>query len=93
MYGSIAKFKVKPGQLDAMNEWAKKEAGNTAGLVTQYVFQQDADPDEVFLVVIFESKDAYVANAQSPEQHQRYLQYSAFLASEPEWHDGTVISL
>jgi len=42
--------------------------------------------------VLFESKEAYVANAGSPEQHQRYLRMREMLVSDPEWHDGEIIA-
>lgn len=91
MYGTIAKLRVKPGKIDAMNEWSDRYESAIPGMISQYVFQQDSDPSELYLVVLFESKDAYVANAQSPDQHQRYLQYREFLDADPEWHDGTVV--
>ena len=50
------------------------------------------DPGELFLVAIFESRQAYWANAQSPEQDRRYLELRALLDSDPEWHDGEIIS-
>jgi hypothetical protein len=34
-----------------------------------------------------ESREAYRANAESPEQHHRYERYRAVLAAEAEWHD------
>jgi hypothetical protein len=51
----------------------------------------DQDPNEVYLVAMFESKAAYVANANSPEQHQDFLQLMDYLESEPEWHDGEIV--
>ena len=62
------------------------------GLVATYVYQMDRDPREFFLVVMFESKEAYVANAQDPRQHEDYLRLMTFLAAEPEWNDGEIIS-
>ena len=44
------------------------------------------------LAVGFKDKEAYVANAQSPEQHERYLQMIEHLESEPEWQDGEIIT-
>jgi hypothetical protein len=43
------------------------------------------------LAVVFDSKEAYEANANSPEQHQRYLEYRDLLAADPEWHDGDIV--
>jgi hypothetical protein len=51
----------------------------------------DADPQEYYLAVVFENKEAYWANAQSPEQHTRFEQMMALLEGEPEWHDGEII--
>jgi heme-degrading monooxygenase HmoA len=60
------------------------------GFVFQHVYRMDANPDEVFLVVAFESRDAYLANARSAERHKRYENYRAVLAADPEWHDGEI---
>jgi predicted ester cyclase len=65
--------------------------GTAPGQVARYVFQADTDPGEMWLIGIFESKDAYWANARSPEQHARYLELRSHLDADPEWHDGTVI--
>ena len=65
--------------------------GDPAGQVARYVYLMDADPGELFLVAVFESRQAYWDNAQSPEQHQRYQDLRALLDSDPEWHDGAII--
>jgi quinol monooxygenase YgiN len=61
------------------------------GLVSTTVYQMDSDPNELLMAVVFESKEAYVKNADSPEQDARYRQFVALLDAEPEWHDGAVI--
>lgn len=43
------------------------------GQVARYVYQMDSDPGEMFLIAVFESKEAYWANAQSPEQDERFM--------------------
>ncbi len=52
----------------------------------------DNDPDEFYLVAIFKDKETYMANADSAEQHERYLVFRSFLKDDPEWHDGFVVS-
>jgi quinol monooxygenase YgiN len=92
MYGTVARWRLKPGaraQLDA--EMAAFHDRRVPGFVTEYVYQMDGDPDELYLAVVFESKEAYEANAQSPEQHAQYERLVALMAGEPEWHDGTII--
>jgi quinol monooxygenase YgiN len=92
MYGTIARMRIKPGseqQLQKLSE--ENPATNIPGFVFQHVYRSDADPNEVFLAVGFESKEAYLANAKSPEQHARYEQYRALMTAEPEWHDGEIV--
>ncbi len=90
MYGTIAKIHTAPAQVEALKALAER-MGTAPGQLGRYVFQMDADPGELFLVAVFESRDAYWDNAQSPEQHQRYQELRALLDSDPEWHDGEII--
>ena len=90
MYGTIARLKVKPGSVGAFKQMFGAMA-SPLGRVTHYIYQMDADPNELYLVVVFESKEAYLANAQSPEQNARYEKFRALLDADPEWHDGEII--
>lgn len=91
-YGTVAKFKVRPGKLDELRKMMESEdMGGVAGLVSTLVYQMDRDSNELYLVVVFESKEAYVKNAESPEQDARYQELRALLESDPEWNDGIII--
>ena len=90
MYGTVARMKVKPGGLEALKQMSEDMAVPPGG-VTSYIYQMDADPNELYLVVVFESKEAYVANAQRPEQHTEYEKLRTWLEADPEWHDGEII--
>ncbi len=92
MYGTIARITVDPSKREALKTLADNMA-EAPGQAARYVFQMDANPDELFLVAIFESKEAYWANAQSAGQHERYMQLRALLTEDPQWHDGEVISM
>ena len=92
MYGTVARLKVKPGMMDKLREvMSTEEMKGIPGLVSTSVYQMDADSNELYLAVAFESKGSYTQNADSPEQAQRYEQMVALLDAEPEWHDGEVI--
>ncbi|HYI25368.1 MAG TPA: antibiotic biosynthesis monooxygenase [Thermomicrobiales bacterium] len=91
MYGTIAKLRIKPGMEAELERLSREQVPEIPGFQFQYVFRMDADPEEVYLVVGFESEDAYRQNAESPAQHARYEAYRSLLASEPEWHDGEVV--
>jgi quinol monooxygenase YgiN len=93
MYGTIARFRIKPGVKEEFIETMDSFGGDViSGWVADYYFQMDNDPDEFYLVAIFQDKDTYLANADSPEQHERYLKFRSYLADDPEWHDGFIAS-
>ena len=62
-----------------------------SGARPQYVYRLDLSPNEFYLVVAFENREAYHANAASPEQQARYAQVRALLEADPEWHDGEIV--
>lgn len=87
-YGTIAKLKILPGKIDEFLAVADTAPN---GIVFEHIYQLDSGNDEYMLAVGFESKEAYQANAASPEMHQLFLQYRALLAADPEWHDGVIL--
>ncbi|HZU17503.1 MAG TPA: antibiotic biosynthesis monooxygenase [Candidatus Dormibacteraeota bacterium] len=92
MYGTVARFRLPSERQEALRELQRQiEVEPPPGLVASYVYRMDADPDEYYLAVLFEDRDAYVANAESPEQDRRYRRLRALLAADPEWHDGEVV--
>jgi quinol monooxygenase YgiN len=92
MYGTVARFRIKPGLEEQLNALTREyEELQIPGFITEYVYRMDQNPNELYMAVIFESKEAYVANANHPSQHQRYLKMRELLVEDPEWHDGEVI--
>lgn len=93
MYGTIARFRIRPGVKDEFVK-AMDSFGDdiVPGWVADYYFQMENDPDEFYLVAIFKDKEIYMANADSAEQHERYLVFRSFLVDDPEWHDGFILS-
>jgi quinol monooxygenase YgiN len=91
MYGTIAHIRVKPGKEAELRHLGQEMSQQIPGLVFHHVYRSDADPHELYLVVAFESQQAYRDNAESPEQNERYEAYRALLEADPEWHDGEII--
>lgn len=93
MYGTVALLRARPGSEAALLDEVRAEdlEAHMPGYIAQYVFRADAERNQYWLVVLFESRETYHANAASPEQHARYLRLRALLTAEPEWHDGEVI--
>jgi quinol monooxygenase YgiN len=92
MYGTVARLRIKPGKEAELRQLGQEMAEQRPpGATFSYLYRTAADSRELYLVVGFESEQAYRANAASPEQHRRYEQYRALLEAEPEWHDGEII--
>jgi quinol monooxygenase YgiN len=91
VYGTVARMLLKPGKEAEMMALMREAEASIAGDRGTIVYRSDRDPNEIYLAVVFESKEAYEANANSPEMHQQYLKYRELLAAEPEWHDGEII--
>lgn len=92
MYGTIGHYRLKPGMRDAaLGTLHEQESVATPGIVAVHVYQLDRNPDELMLVVMFEDREAYLANANSQEQHERYLKVRQYLVNDPMWFDGEII--
>jgi quinol monooxygenase YgiN len=93
MYGTIAHFRIKPGTRDDFVKMMDSFGGTLiSGWKADYYFQMDNDAEKFYLVAIFNDKQSYDANADSPEQHERYLKFRSFLVADPEWNDGHIVS-
>jgi quinol monooxygenase YgiN len=92
MYGTIARVKIDPAKVGELKELGRR-IGVAPGQIARYVYQMDANPGELFLVVVFESREAYWANARSPDQNQRYQEMRALMLADPEWHDGEIVDV
>lgn len=92
MYGTIARVRIDPARLEELKA-VGASMGKAPGQVMRYVYQMDADPGVLYLVAVFASREAYWANAASPEQNERFLQLRALLLEDPEWHDGEIVDV
>ncbi len=96
MYGTIGRYRVKPGMEAQFRQIIEEQARGyrqIPGLVAAYSYRMDADPNEYYIAVVFESREAYWANSQSPEQDARYRRRLPLLERETEWHDGEIVNV
>ena len=95
MYGTIARMRAKQGHtqaiVDMMNEWNRERRPNVKGVVGGYIHTPDNSPDEPVMVAIFQDKDAYVANAQDPEQDKWFQRFREHLEADSDWTDGEIV--
>ncbi len=97
MYGTIGKMKIKLGEEEnvrqVLSQWENEDRDTIDGVVATYFMVPDDSPGEMIGVAVFRDKDAYLANGNSPEQHERFMKLRALLESDPEWTDGEYLSL
>jgi quinol monooxygenase YgiN len=92
MYGTVARMTAKPGGEAALKELLRQfDLRKPKGALGAYVYRMDSDPNEFYLVAVFQDKETYVANAESPEQDAAYQKIRALLTADPEWHDGEMV--
>ena len=96
MYGTIGIFRINPGSEAAaashMNSWWTERAPKVKGAISGSLHSNAANPSELILSVVFESKEAYDANAADPEQDRWFQQLRTMLSGDPRWIDGDVLS-
>jgi quinol monooxygenase YgiN len=90
MYGTIARMRIKPGGMEAL-QGTMGGSEQPSGAGGFCVFQMDADSNEIYAMAIAESEGAYRAFSESPEANAAYMERLQWIEGEPEWHDGTVI--
>jgi hypothetical protein len=92
MYGTIARLHPKVDRIDELVAYAGRvDHANVPGFRFAYLVRPDRNPyfrPTMFLVVLFDDKDSYRANAISEEQHARFLELRELLEDDPDWMDG-----
>jgi hypothetical protein len=92
-YGSVARYRLKPGMEEQLLAFEQElREARLPGLVAGFTFRMDDDPGVYYEAVVFESREAYRALAESPEQDARYRKFVALMEGPPEWHDGVVVN-
>lgn len=93
MYGTVARMRMKAGAEERLTALMRGyDQLHMPGYRTTLMYQMDTDPREVYIAVVFDSKDSYDQNADSPEQDARYREMLTLLEGEPEWHDGAIVA-
>ncbi len=93
MYGTIAHMRFKAENKQALvDNLTSQTRVDVPGFVSARLLFPDDRPGEAYLAAVFEDRDSYMKNADSPEQHDRYVQMRALLDADPEWTDGEWVS-
>jgi heme-degrading monooxygenase HmoA len=92
MYGSVARWRVKPGKEQELEQVAEELMRQPLpGSRAVYLYRMDSDPQEYWVAGVFDSKTAYTTNSNTPEQDARFQRLRALMEGDPEWHDGEIV--
>ena len=95
-YGTIFRMRIKPGAeqniMALLDEWERERKPKVRGALGSYLFKPDNRQGELVGVAVFRDRDAYMANANDPEQDAWYRRLRAQLEADPEWDDGTILA-
>ena len=91
MYGTVFNLNVKEGHKDKLIEVMGANDRTPDGMVAWFLMNPDDDTDLIG-VAIFENKDAHLANANNPDQHEYFVTMMEHLNSEPTWTDGEYVA-
>jgi antibiotic biosynthesis monooxygenase (ABM) superfamily enzyme len=92
MYGTVARFQIKPGMEGKLHDLMKSyEQLNMPGYKSTTVYKLDAGDNQYMMSVVFADKNSYMKNADSPDQDRRYQEMRAILTDDPDWMDGEII--
>lgn len=89
MYGTVALCHVRQDNLATLQALAAAEGyGKVSGYLGTDLLVVDNHPDTVLIVVRFQDRAAYRANAGSADQDARYQELRALMEDDPLWYDG-----
>lgn len=93
MYGSVFKVRPKAGKeqeiVAMMQEFERERRPQVKGALGGLMFK--LDNGGMMGVAVFDSKEDYFANAESPEQDAFYSRFRELLEADPEWNDGEIV--
>ncbi|MDP9329482.1 MAG: hypothetical protein M3P11_02385 [Actinomycetota bacterium] len=94
MYGTVARTRVKPENREKLQEVMERQTKERVipGMITGYTLYEN-DGDVAWMFAVFEDRASYDKNADDPAMNDQYMEYSALMEGEPEWHDGEIVGM
>jgi hypothetical protein len=92
MYGTVFRYRVKPGMEQKLPELLREfDTNPPEGFVAGWTYRLDKGGDDYITAVSFTDKDAYLRNANRPEQAAFFQRFRDLLADDVEWNDGEIV--
>jgi len=91
MFGTVARLHLKPGGEALLMAWSQALLKTVPGMRSVTVYRSTDNPLTLWISSVFDSEEAYRANAESPEQHRRWQQIRSLVEDDIEWNDGDIL--
>jgi hypothetical protein len=92
MYGTVFRYRVKPGMEHKHIELFKEfDANPPEGYVTSWTYRLDKGGNEYITAAAHTDKEAYLENAKRPAQGAFFERFRELLAEDVEWNDGEIV--
>jgi hypothetical protein len=92
MYGTVFRYRLKSGMeqqhVDLLKEF---DTNPPEGFVGGWTYRLDSGAGEFMTAVSFADKDAYLQNANGPEQAEFFRRFRELLSQDVEWNDGEIV--
>ena len=88
------RFRAKPSErgsvINDFQRWEREHKARAKGFVRALLVSSYEDLDEFSAIVVFETKETYDANSDSPEQSAWYEEFRQHIVEDPEWFNGNL---
>ncbi len=91
---TLWRFTVLPGKrqavIDQFEKWEREHKPKATGFESSLIISSNDNPDELMVLVRFQSKESYEANSNRPEQGAWFQELRPNMTADPIWFNGTV---
>lgn len=92
MYGTVSRFRIKPGSEDAVTALSRELVDNPpSGFVASYIYRLDSGNDEYMTAAMWTDRETYQRSSSDERQQQWFARVRELMVGEPQWNDGEVI--
>ncbi len=92
MYGTVSRYRIKPGSEAAIVALSRELAANPpTGFIGAFLYKLDGTDNEYITAAAYSDRETYRRNADDPRQQQWFERVREHLASDPTWSDGEIV--
>lgn len=92
MYGTVARYRIKPGMEQRLLNLERDIRGlGMKGFICEFIVQTDADPNLCYELVVFESKEGYQGVGELPGWDAINRELTEIVDGEIDWNPGEIL--